>query len=171
MKSWLIKYKISNALNDRKPLPPEVGSAMARSEAVRRFAENSIALNHALKSQLPMPEDYPLLHDSIMRAVRTSMHARAAEKQPAWPRWVPVSSLGLLVLLGVLMAIQFFPTTNMKVQHENSQTFAAAGSAIVLGSSLVREAPAVAMSPLSDEMQKLDRNLVDAKKFLLASLP
>jgi hypothetical protein len=171
MKSWLIKYKISNALNDRKPLPPAVGRAMARSEELRRFAENSSALNHALKSQLPSPEDCPLLHDSIMRAVRTSMHARAAQKQLAWPRWVPVSSLGLLVLLGALMAIQFFSTMNMKVQPENSQTFAAAGSAIELGGSLVREAPDVAMSPLSDEMQKLDRNLVDAKKFLLASLP
>ena len=171
MKSWLIKYKISNAFNDRKPLPPAVGRAMARSEELRRFAENSSALNHALKSQLPSREDCPLLHDSIMRAVRTSMPARAAEKQPAWPRWVPVSSLGLLVLLGVLMIIQFFPTMNVKVQPENSQTLAAAGSAIELGGSLVREAPAVAMSPLSDEMQKLDRNLVDAKKFLLASLP
>jgi hypothetical protein len=40
-----------------------------------------------------------------------------------------------------------------------------------LGGSLVRDVPAAVVSPLSDEMQKLDRNVADAKQFLLASLP
>ena len=171
MKTWLTKFRISNALNDRKPLPPAVERAMARSEELRRFADNSSTLDHTLKSQLARPEACPRLHDSIMRAVRSSGPAQGAEKQPAWPRWVPASSFGMLVLLCCLLAIQFFPTLSTQHQPENSETLAAAGSAIDLGGRFVREAPAVAMAPLSDEMQKLDHNLTDAGNFLLASLP
>ena len=171
MKTWLTKFRISNALNDRRHLPPAVERAMARSEELRRFADNSSTLDHTLKSQLARPEACPRLHDSIMRAVRSSGPAQGAEKQPAWSRWVPASSFGMLVLLCCLLAIQFFPTLSTQHQPENSETLAAAGSAIDLGGRFVREAPAVAMAPLSDEMQKLDHNLTDAGNFLLASLP
>ena len=171
MKTWLTKFRISNALNDRKPLPPAVERAMARSEELRRFADNSSTLDHTLKSQLARPEAGPRLHDSIMRAVRASGPAQVAEKSPAWPRWVPASSFGLLVLLCCLLAIQFFPTLGIKHQPENSETLAAAGSAIELGGRLMREAPSAAMFPLSDEMQKLDHTLADAQSFLSASLP
>lgn len=171
MKTWLTKFRISNALNDRRHLPPAVERAMARSEDLRRFADNSSTLDHTLKSQLARPEACPRLHDSIMRAVRSSGPAQGAEKQPAWSRWVPASSFGMLVLLCCLLAIQFFPTLSTQHQPENSETLAAAGSAIDLGGRFVREAPAVAMAPLSDEMQKLDHNLTDAGNFLLASLP
>ncbi len=171
MKSWLMKFKISNALNDRSPLPPALGQIINQSEELRRFAKNSSRVDRALKSQLNEPEDCPQLHAAIMRAVRTAGHAQAAAKQPAWPRWIPVSGFGLLIVLGILAAFQYFSHFSDKIQHENLHSLAAAGSAIELGRSLVREVPAAAVSPLSDEMQKIDRNMTEAKQFLLASMP
>jgi len=44
-------------------------------------------------------------------------------------------------------------------------------SALEFGGTLIREAPDVALSPLSDELQRLNRNLADTGQFLLASLP
>jgi hypothetical protein len=171
MKSWLLKFRISNALDDRRPLSPAVGQAITQSEEVRRFAENCSALDRALKNQLPKLAASASLHTSIMRAVRAAVPAPVAENQPAWPRWIPVSSLVLLILLGVFLAFQFFPNPGTKVQHADWHPLAAASSVLELGGNLVRETPAAAMSPLSDELQRLDRDLVNTEQFLFASLP
>ena len=189
MKTWLTKFEISNALSDRKPLPPAVGRAMSRSEEARRFAENSSALAVALKSQLPRPAASALRHDSIMRAVRAARRAPAAENRPGWPRWIAVSSIGLLMVTGVLLDIRFIPRQGSAAGGGESQTsaavidrryrggdadaltLAAAGSALELGGSLMRGAPAAALSPLSEEMERLERDWARTEEFLLASLP
>jgi len=171
MKSWLTKFKISNALNERKPMPPAVAQAIARSVELRRFVENSNALDHALKVRLPKSGASAPVHASIMRAVRAAGHAPVAETQSLWPRWIPVSVPILLVLLGGFLAIEFFQNPNNRIQPGNSHGLAAASSALELGGNLVREAPAIALAPLSEEMQRLDRDLVNTKEFLLACLP
>jgi hypothetical protein len=171
MKSWLIKFRISSALDDREPLPPAVRAAMTRSEEARRFAENSRALDQALKSQWPRPGASASLHASIMRAVRAGAHAPVTEPHPAWPRWIPVTGLALLVFLGVFLAIHFSRHPGAKAQYAELPSLAAASSALELGGSLIREAPAAVMSPLSDEMQRLERDWDNAKRFLFATLP
>ncbi len=171
MKSWLLKFKISNALNDGRPLAPALKNALTQSDELRRFEENSSALAHALKSQLPNPRVSGPLHASIMRAVRTAHHAAVAENQSAWPRWIPVSAAAVLVLCGALLVFEFSNNPSSKVQPADSQALAAASAAMEAVGSLVREAPAAAWSPLADEMQRLDRDLVKTKHFLFASLP
>jgi hypothetical protein len=171
MKSWMNKFQISNALNERKPLPPALGRAIGRSEEARRFAENASALDQALKSQLPRPGTTGSLHASIMRAVRAARHRPVAEPQRGWPRWIPVSSLVLLVLLGVFLAVRFSAHTGSTAGRADSQALAAAASALELGGDWVRGAPSVALSPLSDEMERLDRDWARTEQFLLASLP
>lgn len=125
MKTWLTKFGISNALSDRKPLPPAVGRAMSRSEEARRFAEDARALAGALKSQLPRPAAPAPLHASIMRAVRDAGRAPAAENRSGWPRWIVVSSIGLLVLLGLALGICFAPRQGSAAGGGKSQTSAA----------------------------------------------
>lgn len=171
MKSWLIKFKISNALNDGRPLAPAVKKAITHSEELRRFAENSSALDHALKSQLPRTGTNGPRHAAIMRAVRAANQASATEKQPAWPRWIAVSIPASLVLLVTFLAIELLHHPSPQVHLVDSQTLAAANSALEVVGRLVREAPAAAWSPMSEEMQRLDRDLVNTKNFLLASLP
>jgi hypothetical protein len=169
MKNWLIKFKISNALNERTPLPPAVRRAMARSEEVRHFAENSSTLGHALKSQLPEPATPAPLHTAIMRAVRAARIESETVNQPIWPHWIPASSMALL-LLGFFLTLRF-STNPAKTQTADLHPLDDASVALELGGNLVREAPSVAISPLSDEMQKLDHNLSDTGQFLLATLP
>ena len=171
MKTWLLKFKISNHLNDRRPLPPELARAVGHHAGVRSFAESSSALADALKSQVPRPETPVSLHTSIMRAVRNTRSASVPKIQPAWTHWIPVSGLVTLILLGFFLALQFSSSPAAKLRPAGSLPLAAAGSALDLGGSLMREAPAVVLSPLSDEMQQLDRHLADTGQFLLASLP
>jgi hypothetical protein len=171
MKSWLIQLKISNALNDRRPLAPAVERAITRSEEARLVAGHCSALDQTLKSQLPRPEAPASLHASIMRAVRAARYAPVAENQPRWLRWIPVSSLVLLALLGVVATVHFSRNPGARLQPADSHTLSAAVSALEAGGSLARQAPAAAISPLSDEMERLDRDLANAEQFLSASLP
>jgi hypothetical protein len=171
MSTWLQKYKISNALNDRLPLPPAVERAVSRSAELRSFAEHASALGHALKSETSPPEAPAFLHASIMRAVRHARSTTVRETPSAGLRWVPAFGLVCLILLGGLLATQFSSPPAVKVSPVDSPSLAAVDSALEFGGTLIREAPDVALSPLSDELQRLNRNLADTGQFLLASLP
>jgi hypothetical protein len=171
MKTWLLKLKISNAINDRQPLPPSVESAVSRSAELQSFVADANALARELKNQLPCTETSAQLHASIMRAVRSARSAPDTKTESVWPRWVPASGLVAAILLGAVLIVQFMPQPASKVQPADAHPLADASSALDLGGSLVSQAPELALSPLSDEMQKLDRNLADTGKFLLASLP
>ncbi len=172
MKLWLIKFKISNALNDRKPLSPAIGQAIARSKELEHFANAAGHLDRALQSQPPMPAASAALHAGIMRAVRASASNSAPAATATWPRWIPVASGLALASVVVFLSVEMVRPPAAKSLPAGSRTFAvAASSALELGNSLVREAPAAAISPLSDEVLRLNRDLVSAKNFLMASLP
>lgn len=172
MKSWLIKFKISNALNERKPMSPAISQAIARSPELGQFANAAGDLDRALQSQRPLPEASAALHAGIMRAVRASASTSAPPAAAPWARWIPVASGLALASVVVFLSVEMIRPPAAKSQPAGSRTFAvAASSALELGNSFMREAPAVAISPLSDEMLRLNRDLVSAKNFLLASLP
>ena len=73
MKSWLAKFRISAALDAGKPWPEPL--KIAADPELERFARRTEALGRALRS---VPPAAPLLHDSIMRAVRTFTPASGA---------------------------------------------------------------------------------------------
>jgi hypothetical protein len=171
MKIPPIHFKTPNESGDCQPLHDPVEPGMSRSDAPRRSPDVHSTLEHALKSQLPKPETSASLHASIMRAVRASKRPAPAENRPAWPRWVPVPSLALLAMLGVWLVVQSSTHPVARVQPANTQTLASTSSALELGGSLMSQAPAAAMSPLNDEMERLGRDLADAKKFILSSVP
>ena len=171
MKTWLTKFRISNTLDTGKPWPPAVQRAVAQSEELRHFAENAAALHQALKNSQPEPTVSASLHTSIMRAVRTAESSPVFSWQDSWPRLIAAPTLALLVLLGVAAAIHFSRPPGAGSGHSESSSLAAASSALDLGGKLVREMPDAALSPLSEEMQRLNLDLASAQKFLLASLP
>jgi hypothetical protein len=171
MKKWLAKFRISNALDDRKPLPPAVERAVARSEELRRFAETTAGLDQALKNFRREPEYPASLHAAIMHAVR------AAEPEPTFgwqnlsPRLLPAMAIAILVSLGIWGGGHFFHPTKMVSPPAESSALATASSALETGDTLVRIVPGATLSPLNEEMLKLNRDLDGTKKFLLASLP
>ena len=171
MKTWLARWKISTALDDRKPLPPAVERAVAESEELRRFADNSADLDRALKKSQPEPETSTTLHAAIMRAVRSAEPARTFDWQKIWPRLIPAAGLTLLVVLGIFGASHFSREPTAVSPPLGRPSLADASSALETGGRLVREMPDAALSPLNEEMRRLDRDLSNVQKFLLASLP
>ena len=171
MKTWLTKLKISNALDDRKPLPPDVERAVAESAELRRFADNSADLDRAFKKSRPAPQTSARLHATIMRAVRSAESAPAFDWQKIWPRLIPATALALLVLLGVFGASHFSRQPTVVLQPVGMSSLADASSALEMSGKLVRELPDAALSPLNDEMLRLNRDLTSVQNFLLASLP
>ena len=171
MKTWLTKFRISNALDNRKSLPPAVESAVAQSEEVRRFAEIAADLDQALKNSRPAPQTAAPLHAAIMRAVWAAEPEPADDWQKIWPRLIPATTLALLVLLGIFGASNFFRHPATILQPAELSSLAVASSVMETGGKLVREMPDAALSPLSEEMQRLNLDLASAQKFLLASLP
>lgn len=171
MKTLLTKWKISNTLDGRKPLPPAVERSVAQSEELRRFAKNSADLDRAFKKSRPEPQTSAGLHAAIMRAVRAAEPTAAFDWQALWPRLVPATVLALLVVLGIFGATHFSRERAARSQPVGPSSFADASSAVETGGKLVRELPEAALSPLNDEMLRLNRDLANAQEFLLASLP
>jgi hypothetical protein len=171
MKSWLLKFKISRALDARKALPPALERAINQSEEARRFAADSKTLGQGLRQQVPKSEAPASLHAGIMRSVRAAAPAPEMDRHIPWTRWLPVSGLALLLVFAVLAAIQFSSHPRSPIPPAETPSLATAGSALELGSEMLREAPDAAISPLTTEAQNLDTDLTHAKDFLLASLP
>ena len=171
MKTWLTKFRISNALDNRKSLPPAVERAVAQSEELRRFAEIAADLDQALKNSRPVPEISASLHAAIMRAVRAAEPEPAYDWQKIWPRLIPATALALLVLLGIFGASDFSRQPAAILQPAELSSLAVASSVLETGGQLIHEMPDAALSPLNEEMQRLNRDLDGAKNFLLASLP
>ena len=171
MNTWLTKWRISSAVDDRKPLPPAVKSAVAQSAEVRQFAEAATALELALTHCRPMPVASSALHVSIMRAVQSAEPVRVF----AWPeyrsRLLPAATLALLLLLSVFGAAHFPKRFSVLSPAGGSPSLAVAGSALETSCDLMRAMPDAALSPLNHERLWLDHDLVRAQEFLLASLP
>lgn len=170
MKSWLFKFKLSNALNERKPLSAEFEKIVAYSKTAREIAESSFALDRDLKNQMPESKAPSSLHQSIMRAVRTESHARNTMTIFS-PRWIPVSSFACLVVLAFVVAVHNSRTPSRSVAQTEVRAFDAADSILQIGGNMVHEAPDAAVSPLKDEMQAMHHDLDRTKDFLIASLP
>ncbi len=173
MKTWLAKWKISNALDDHKPLPPDMERAVAESEELRRLATDSADLHRALKKSRPAPATSPALHAAIMRAVRAAEPERAVALN--WKiflaRWTPATALASLILLGGFAVLHHLRQSEPVARPAALSNFTDASSAVETGGKLVRALPDAALSPLNDERLRLNHDLANAQKFLLASLP
>lgn len=171
MKTWLTKWRISNALDERKPLPPAVERALAESAELRRFAADAAAVDQTLTKTRPEPTAPASLHASIMRAVHSAESSEHPGWQNFWPRLIPASALALLILLSIFGVHRFSHPAAVISPVAETSSLAIASSALETGGNLVRAMPGAALSPLSDEMVRLNRDLTNAQNYLLASLP
>jgi len=136
-----------------------------------KFGNPDEVLETALRSAPPRAEFPPELHDSIMDAV----HAIRAERPSASGieifrrlikvSWIPVTGFAGLVVLGALLTIHNRPTPTIK------SPFSEISDAFATSQKLVDSLPAVAVGPLSDELDKVNRDLDRTAEFLIATLP
>jgi hypothetical protein len=129
--------------------------------------QEMMALDRALKETAPKVEAPASLHRSIMQAVRAADRPAAAQSQPTLLRWLPAPVLAVMLVLAAVWALR----SPVRTPGQNAKSLAAAGTALQLGDQMVRTMPAAMVAPLSDELDRLNRDLDKTAQFLLASLP
>jgi hypothetical protein len=139
-----------------------------------KFQNSDETLESALRGSPPRTEFPPDLHDSIMRAVHAADRAERSELSSIgiFQRfikvgWIPVTGFVGLVLLGVMLSIHNHPVATT----QNPQPLAELSQAFTTGQELMDSLPSVTVGPLSDELDKVNRDLDRTAEFLLATLP
>ena len=167
MKLWFTKARISAALDAGRKPSAWLRRGISGSDELRGFEQEMTALDRALKQTVPRPEMPPSLHRSIMQAVRAANRPAPAQRDFAVLRWLPVPTLAVLVLL----AIWWVARGPVQPPVQDTQSLAAATTALDLGSEMARAVPSAVVSPLANELERLNRDLDNTAQFLLASLP
>jgi len=125
------------------------------------------ALDHALKASVPKVQAPPALHGEIMRAVRATEQSAAVPQGVSLLRWWPAPVLVAAALFVVWQAQR----TPVRLPAQDAQSLAEATSALEMGGEMARSAPSAVVALLSDELDRLNRDLDKTAQFLLASLP
>ncbi len=167
MKSWFTSFRISAALDSgRKPCASLRGSRN-NSEEVQNVEHEIEALDRALKQQRPRPFSAPGLHGSIMQAVRVARRLQAVPHHLAVLRWMAAPVAAALVMMGVWQTLR--GPSRPPVQGRPS--LAGATTALEMSTQLAQTVPYAMVAPLSDELERLNRDLDNTAQFILASLP
>jgi len=134
------------------------------------FRNADEALESALRDSAPRSEFPPELHDSIMNAVHTAHRAESTQVSDigmlqrftkSWFRH-RIAGLSCLVYCSRFTIIRW-PHPNLSLWL-NVQAFATTRE-------FVDSLPSVAVGPLSDELDKVNRDLDRTAEFLIATLP
>jgi hypothetical protein len=168
MKAWFAKLRISVALDEGQE--PAAGAQREKcvSTALRGCAQEITALDRALKQSVPKPNAPPTLHSSIMRAVRAAERpAVESGRELAFLRRVPWSVVAVMVVI----AVWYVSHGPERLPARDAQSLAAATTALEMGGRVARAAPAAVVTPLADELARVNRDLDSTAQFLLASLP
>jgi hypothetical protein len=139
-----------------------------------KFPNSNDALESALRGSAPKLEFPPELHDSIMYAVhatdrteRTKVSAMGLLQRLIKVGWFPISGFAGLVLFAVLLLIHNRPVATT----HDPQPLAEISKAFTTGQEFVDALPSVTVGPLSDELEKVNRDLDRTAEFLIATLP
>jgi len=162
MKARFAKFRISTAFDSGGPLPRWLRRRLSGSEELRSFAIRMSQLESALQEgrRVRTPDT---LHGSIMRAVRGVERARGvAPREVNWVRWLPVPAMNVVVLC-VLWWFWTPPSPN--------RSFPSLAQAFDAGATLTETLPAQLVDPLNEEWQRVNLDIEDTRRFLLASLP
>ncbi len=155
MKSIWQQYRISAALDNDKTQPDL--RTIGGGEKGRAFARSLATLDQQLtnaRSDAPAP---PFLHESIMAEVRRQAEGPLARLDAVASWWVAPACAAALVL-SFFVAMHFARRPALRAPVSRPQEELAA-------------LPDTVLSPLSDELEHLQRDLRTTTDFVLASLP
>lgn len=167
MKTWFTSFRISAALDSGHKPSASLRMSINSSEEAQSFEQGMTALDRALRQERPKPQTPPGLHRSIMRAVREAQRTQAAPRELAVLRWVAAPVVAALVVMAVWPALR----GPGRPPAQGRQSLAAATTALELSSQLAQTVPPAVVAPLSDELERLNRDLDNTAQFILASLP
>jgi len=168
MKSWFKRFRIANALDERRPLPPSLQDAIAQDAELRGAADDTATVLEALRSSPPELKTPAGLHSSIMSAVRSEAGAQPSPGILPWLRWLAAPAATALALAFLW---HFALRPDPEPPRGTTASLAAAAAALELPHAIARDVPAEMLAPLSDELNRVNQDLNRTKEFLIASLP
>jgi hypothetical protein len=161
MKTWFSKFRISAAFDSGNPLPSWLCRRLSASEELRSFAKQVSELDSALRE--PASNEIPVtLHASIMGAVRASNRAAKAPRPMTGLRWLPVPVTAVLVLCAVCWL--WLPNSSSRALPSLAEVFQTGGQMTDL-------LPSQLVDPLNEEWERVNLDLENTTRFLLASVP
>jgi hypothetical protein len=168
MRLWIAKVRISVALDAGKRPSARLRRQVSSSEELRSFEQELAALDRALRQTTPEPKAPASLHCSIMQAVAQAANDHAtAPREPGVPHWAPVPVLALVLVLAAWWLLR----SPVRQPAQDAQSLAAVTTALDMGGQMAQRAPSAMVAPLSDELERLNRDLDNTAQFLLASVP
>jgi hypothetical protein len=112
-----------------------------------------------------------------MRSVREARAKGMSEVNPSrgWSAWrlAPASAIVAACVAVVWLVAQHHGSgpVSKPGNHATLESLAVAQSALEMGGQITRTIPDAMMSPLTDEWERVNRDLTSTANFLLASLP
>jgi hypothetical protein len=167
MRLWFAKARLSAALDAGQQPSAGLRRRLNGSPELRGFEQEMLALDRALKQTAPKPEAPVSLHRSIMQAVQAANCPADAQRESATLHWARVPGLAVIIALALCWVLH----GPMRQPAQTAQSLAAATTALEMGGQLARAVPTAVVAPLSDELERLNRDLDNTAQFLLASLP
>jgi len=166
MKDWLAKLRISMMFDSDAP---QSNQGRITDADLGRYEAALQSLDYRLKTA-PVSDTVPAgLHSSTMSALR---NVAEPEERSAWRqlRWLPAPAFAALIVVGIVWVTRQ-PTVKTNVAVSRPQSLAAPSLALDQGNELAHKAPALALAPLSTELELLNRDLEKALNFIVASVP
>ena len=170
MKSWLAKFKISCALDSPKPLRESLQREISGSRDLSQFVAQATSVGEALRKNTPKSTPPAALHSDIMNSVRANSELRTPIsdlRSPVSVLWLRLASPAALALLLAAAALWW----NWPRQKHPPTASISASTALEFGSRMPETLPAAVVAPLSEELEKVNRDIDRAAQFLVASLP
>jgi len=133
------------------------------------------SLDTTLRSGRPESKPPPGLRSAILDEVRAHRNGsrQRAEGRP-WSlglRWLPAPAFAALTLLTVWWAVHRPSLPAVHPAHSNPTPLIAVGAALHVGEDTTRTLPPAVVAPLADELGRVNLDLENTARFLLASLP
>ncbi len=169
MKSLFRLFKLSSALDDGKPAADL--QQIARGEEAGAFAHDLARLDHHLKTEPPEVR----LPDSLHASIMTAIHSQSVS-EPAGVRGQSAGSLTATFVLqhrapwwaapacAAILVACLWAATHLVPQS-------APRSSLTNVTKDLADLPGTVLSPLSGELENLNRDLENTADFLLASVP
>ncbi|MGP8238793.1 MAG: hypothetical protein ACLQVW_25725 [Limisphaerales bacterium] len=165
------KFKISDAMDKRRPLSDSIQAAIQASSELRAFAKETRAVDKALRRP-PYPRADAWLHNSIMRAVRATALEPAPRRVSSGLWLAPAAALVVLAAIGWWLAGPRAPQPAPKMAFVVGQSpFATVSTAFEFGGRMSRQMSAEMIAPLSNEWAQVDADLRGATKAIVDSMP
>lgn len=168
MKEFFAKFGISSALDRGQPVPDELRRRASKSGDTGDFLERAETVDRMLRRHKPGIQSPAGLHGSIMRAVSQARHAEAQPRM-VMPRWMPAMGFAVMLVFAALWGLRLHERSELKTA--GADTLALATQALEMSREFAQTLPAKVMEPVSGELKKINEDVDNTAKYLLASIP